>query len=138
MLRQLQFLCLEGGDGIWILDSVSTFHMTTNKDWFVGRKQMNGGIVYMGNNHPRGVMVVLSLKWRAWSDMLDNIGFSFLGEHGQRGSLICFNDINWNWFYYLDTLVKISDVAVQYTCPVIATCGIVIRPSKYHITIATN
>ena len=34
----------------WILDSVHTFHMTPNQDWFSTYKPMHKGAVLMGNN----------------------------------------------------------------------------------------
>ena len=36
----------------WMLDSGCTYHMSPNGEWFFEFKELNGGVVYMGNDAP--------------------------------------------------------------------------------------
>ena len=36
----------------WMLDSGCTYHMSPNREWFFDLKELDGGVVYMGNDDP--------------------------------------------------------------------------------------
>jgi hypothetical protein len=36
----------------WVLDSGCTYHMSSTREWFFDFKELNGGVVYMGNDNP--------------------------------------------------------------------------------------
>lgn len=37
--------------GLWILDSGCTYHMCPNKEWFSNINMVEGGTLFMGNDH---------------------------------------------------------------------------------------
>lgn len=48
----------------WVLDSGCSFHMTLMKEWFLGYKETDGGIVVMGNNNVCNVVGIGSIRIR--------------------------------------------------------------------------
>ena len=36
----------------WMLDSSCIYHMSSNQKWFIDFKELDGGVVYMGNDYP--------------------------------------------------------------------------------------
>ena len=48
----------------WILDSGCSFYMCPNKGWFENYKQIDSGIVLLGNNKPCKVIGIGSLRIR--------------------------------------------------------------------------
>ena len=52
----------------WIIDSGCTFHMCPYKEWFVGLKPVDSGLVYMGNNHPCKIEGIGSIIFKLEND----------------------------------------------------------------------
>ncbi|KAL1564751.1 retrovirus-related pol polyprotein [Salvia divinorum] len=48
----------------WILDSGCTYHMCPIREWFFDFKELNGGVVYMGNDSPYKTAMIGSIKLR--------------------------------------------------------------------------
>ena len=48
----------------WILDSGCTYHMCPIREWFFEFKEVDGGVVYMGNDHPCKTVRIGSIKLR--------------------------------------------------------------------------
>ena len=53
----------------WILDSGCSFHMCPNKGWFENYKQIDGGVVLLGNNKSCKVIGIGSLRLRMYDGM---------------------------------------------------------------------
>lgn len=48
----------------WILDSACTYHMTPMREWFFEFEELDGGVVYMGNDNPCKTVGIGSIKLR--------------------------------------------------------------------------
>ena len=48
----------------WILDSGCTYHMCPIREWFFEFQEVDGGVVYMGNDHPCKTAGIGSIKLR--------------------------------------------------------------------------
>ena len=48
----------------WILDSGCTYHMCPIREWFFEFQEVDGGVVYMGNDHPCKTIGIGSIKLR--------------------------------------------------------------------------
>nr|CDN96898.1 putative Ty-1 copia retrotransposon [Phaseolus vulgaris] len=48
----------------WILDSGCTYHMCPIRDWFFEFQELDGGVVYMGNDNPCKTVGIGSIKLR--------------------------------------------------------------------------
>ena len=46
----------------WILDSGCTYHMCPIKEWFFNFEEIDGGVVYMGNDNPCKTVGIGSIK----------------------------------------------------------------------------
>ena len=46
----------------WILDSGCTYHMSPFQEWFFEFQEVNGEVVYMGNDHPCKIAGIGSIK----------------------------------------------------------------------------
>ena len=48
----------------WILDSACTYHMSPMREWFFEFEELDGGVVYMGNDNPCKTVGIGSIKLR--------------------------------------------------------------------------
>jgi len=48
----------------WILDSGCTYHMSPVRKWFFDYEELNGGVVYMGNDNPCKTVGIGSIRLR--------------------------------------------------------------------------
>ena len=48
----------------WILDSGCTYHMTPVREWFFDFKELDGGVVYMGDDNTCKIKGIGSIKLR--------------------------------------------------------------------------
>ena len=48
----------------WILDSACTYHMTPVREWFFEFKELDGGVVYMGDDNTCKIKGIGSIKMR--------------------------------------------------------------------------
>ncbi|KAG8480135.1 hypothetical protein CXB51_024911 [Gossypium anomalum] len=77
----------------WILDSGCTYHMCPNKDWFSSLKELEGGVVFMGNDSACKTMSVVSTKdadleaTRLWHMRLGHAGEKALQTLAKQGLL---------------------------------------------------
>jgi len=48
----------------WILDSGCTYHMCPIREWFFEFQELDGGVLYMGNDNPCKTTGIGSIKLR--------------------------------------------------------------------------
>ena len=54
----------------WILDSGCTYHMCPNKGWFSNFKELDGGVVSMGNNNACKTMGIGTIQLKNHDDSI--------------------------------------------------------------------
>ena len=83
----------------WILDTICTFHMSPNWDWFLTYKTLNYGDVLMGNNSSCKIVGIETVKIK----MFDSIVRTFTNvKHvtDLKRKLISLSTLDLNWYIH--------------------------------------
>ena len=72
----LSDFCLSGHSSTsrsdeWIMDSGCTYHMCPHREWFFNFEELNGGVVYMGNNDSCHTAGIGSIRLKMMMDQLE-------------------------------------------------------------------
>ena len=93
-----------------MLDSASSYHVTSKREWFSSYKSGDFGVVYLGNDTSYGVVGVGDVKFKMYDGnevLLSNV------RHvpGLRKSLITLGSLHeTGWLYQVDSNRKIMNI----------------------------
>ena len=57
----------------WVLDSGCTYHMCPNKEWFSSFKELEGGVVFMGNDSACKTAGIGTIKLRNHDRVIEKL-----------------------------------------------------------------
>ena len=84
-------------DEVWVLDSGSSFHVTSNKEWFSSYKSGDFGVVYQADGTPLRVMGMGDIRIKTQEDdevVLQDVRYMLRARRNLISLVLCLDAVN--------------------------------------------